>query len=369
MRKIEVNLNQAVYSILIGPGLLNTVADCLKQLHAGDRVILVTHPRLKQLYGNSLLKSLKEAGLSPELVEAPEGEESKSLAQASVLYNEFSRLQVERITPVLALGGGVIGDLAGFVAATYMRGIPLVQAPTTLLAQVDSSIGGKTAVNQATLKNIIGVFYQPRMVIADISALRTLPDNEMVNGMAEIIKYGVIRDEVLFSLLENQADSLMRRDESFLEEIVYRCASIKAGVTEKDEKDTGLRNILNFGHTVGHAVEAVSDFGVSHGNAVAMGMIAAARISLKMGIFSESEYNRLKSVIIRYGLPVEVAGWPVQDLMQAMQHDKKRAGGRLRMVLVRKMGEVFINDEVDPSLVQQTLEEMNAEAANLRRHR
>jgi 3-dehydroquinate synthase len=362
MRTVEVKLNQGNYQILIGQGLLITAADNLKQLGSGKRVIMVTHPSVKQLYGDALQNNLKAAGMSPEVLEVPEGEENKSLEQASRLYHELSRLQAERTTTILALGGGVIGDLAGFVAATYMRGMPLVQVPTTLLAQVDSSIGGKTAVNQGKIKNTIGVFYQPSLVIADIAALKTLPENEFVNGMAEIIKYGIIQDEVLFRLLENNVERVKNRDESFLEEIVFRCASIKADVVGKDEKDTGLRNILNFGHTLGHAIETVSDFGIGHGKSVASGMIIASRISRKMGLLSESEFNRIKYIICQYGLPVQTSGWDVKELMQATQYDKKRASGRMRMVLVRKIGEVFISEGVNPNLVQETLEEMDAEA-------
>jgi len=357
MKKVEIKLDMGSYSVLIGPGLINSLADELNKINTGDRVILVTHPCVKQLWGNHVLNSLQAEALFPSLLEVPEGEEYKSLEQASALYNELSRLQVDRTTPVLALGGGVIGDLAGFVAATYMRGIPLVQLPTTLLAQVDSSVGGKTAVNQGKLKNLIGVFYQPRLVIADITTLKTLPECEYVNGLAEIVKYGLIQDEVLFSLLENNCDSIKQRDESLMEEIIYRCVSIKAGVVEQDEKDTGLRNILNFGHTVGHAIEAVSGFGVSHGKAVAMGIVAASKISLKMGLFSRSDYVRIKSLISRFGLPVDLAGYPVEDLMLAIKHDKKRAAGRLRMVLIKNAGEVFIDEDVDPSLVSQTLED------------
>lgn len=368
MKKIEVKLGQGGYPVLIGHGLLSSVADHLKKLYTGDRVIVVTHPRINRLHGSSLLKNLQNLGLSFELLEVPEGEEHKSLEEASALYDEFGRCQVDRTTPVLALGGGVIGDLAGFAAATYMRGVPLVQLPTTLLAMVDSSIGGKTAVNHGKIKNTIGVFYQPVLVAADIAVLKTLPENEFINGMAEIIKYGFIQDNQLFYILENNLESIKHREESYLEEIVYRCASIKARVVEQDEKDTGLRNILNFGHTVGHAIEAVSDFNVSHGQAVAAGMVAASKISLKMGLLAVTEFERIKSVIFRYGLPVDVASWPIEDLMQAMKHDKKRAGNRMRMVLVRKIGEVFIDQDIDPSLVQRTLEEMNAETANMRHH-
>ena len=236
----------------------------------------------------------------------------------------------------------MIGDLAGFVAATYMRGVPLFQIPTTLLAQVDSSIGGKVAVNHGQMKNNIGTFYQPRMVLSDTSTLKTLPKQEFINGMAEIIKYGIICDKDLFRLIENNLEQLKSLDAKLVENVISRCAGIKASVVEKDEKDLGLRNILNYGHTVGHAVETVSGFQLTHGQGVAIGMVAAGLISQRLGILADSDLQRIQSTLLRVGLPVKIPGLPVDKLIQAMKHDKKKVEGKIRFVLPKAIGEVFI---------------------------
>jgi 3-dehydroquinate synthase len=291
----------------------------------------------------------------------PDGEEQKSLETAGRLYNELTDFYAERTTPLLALGGGVIGDLTGFVAATYLRGLPLVQIPTTLLAQVDSSIGGKVAVNYDRLKNIIGAFYQPKLVISDIATLKSLTPRELSDGLAEIIKYAVIKDEGLFAYLERNIDKIKLLDAEALEEVVFRSAKIKAEVVEKDEKDLGLRNILNYGHTVGHAVESASDFKVEHGKAVAIGMLAAAKISNRLGILDKGELNRLRDIIKRAGLPTEIPDVRVESIIKAMKHDKKILRGRVRFILLKSIGEVFITDEVSPSLVKNVLVGWNNE--------
>jgi len=271
----------------------------------------------------------------------------------------LSTSYAERTTPILALGGGVIGDLAGFVAATYLRGVPLIQIPTTLLAQMDSSIGGKVAVNHGQMKNKIGAFYQPRLVIADISTLRTLPPKELANGLAEVIKCAVIGDDGLFTYLEGNLDGIKSPGDRVLEEIVSRAAQIKADVVEKDEKDLGLRNILNYGHTIGHAIESASDFKVQHGEAVAIGMLAAARISNKLGIFDKNELIRLKGVLERASLPTEIPDLEIEKIIQAIKHDKKILKGKIRFVLPKAIGSVFITDEVSLSLVEEVLVDWN----------
>jgi 3-dehydroquinate synthase len=366
MKTIEVKLSHSSYGIKIGPGLLSLVGEQLTGLGFRQKVVIVTNPAIKDLYGNMLEKSATESVLSPIFLEVPEGEQNKSLEWAGKLYTQLIDIQVERTTPILALGGGVIGDLAGFVAATYMRGVPLVHVPTTLLAQVDSSIGGKTAVNHGSSKNMIGAFYQPGLVLDDISTLRSLPEKEIENGLAETIKYGIIRDKGLFELIESNILQIKKLDEKLIEEIVFRCAAIKAEVVEKDEKDTGLRNILNYGHTVGHAVETVSKFKIKHGEAVAIGMVAAGMISNKMGLLPASELYRIKSVIIKAGLPAAFWNLDVTDILQAMTHDKKRVAGKMRMVLNINIGEVILNDDVSTQLVEQVLKEMYEEAQDLR---
>jgi 3-dehydroquinate synthase len=357
MKKVRVRLGSRSYTVHIGAGLLEKSGMLLHDLGFSGRAVIITHPSLRILYGETLKERLTDSGFKVAILEVPEGEEQKSLETAGRLYQELTDCFAERTTPILALGGGVIGDLSGFVAATYLRGVPLVQIPTTVLAQVDSSIGGKVAVNQGQLKNKIGAFYQPRVVIADIAVLKTLSIGELSNGLAETIKYGVIRDAELFGYLERNIKRVKSFDGRALETIVFRSAKIKADVVAKDEVDSGLRNILNYGHTVGHAIESVSDFEISHGQAVAIGMMVAARISKKLGILSIGEVIRIKELIACAGLPTELPMLESTRLIHAMKHDKKILQGKIRFVLPRMIGEVFITDEVSTSVVEQVLGE------------
>lgn len=362
MKKVRVRLGSNSYDILIGQGLLMQTGAKLKEIGFSDKLVIIADPTVKNLYGNTLKQSLASSGFKVFLLEVPKGEEQKSLETAGRLYHELTDLYAERTTPIIALGGGVIGDLAGFVAATYLRGVPLIQIPTTLLAQVDSSIGGKVAVNHGLLKNKIGAFYQPRLVISDIAILESLIPGDLSDGLAEAIKYGVIWDEELFTYIEGNLDQIKSLDARALETIVFRSAKIKSEVVEKDERDFGLRNILNYGHTIGHAIESVSDFKVQHGEAVALGMLAAARISSKLDILDKNEANRLKEVIASAGLPTQIPTFQLEGLIQAMKHDKKILQGKIRFVLPRSIGEVFITGEVSPSIVEQVLVEWNEEA-------
>ena len=355
MKKLKVRLNSHSYEIHIGSGGLRHTGHQLKEKGFAGKVIIITNPVVKKLYGNALKQGLTGDGFEVIFLEVPDGEEQKSLETAGRLYHELSSHYAERTTPILALGGGVIGDLAGFVAATYLRGVPLVQIPTTLLAQVDSSIGGKVAVNHGQLKNNIGAFYQPRLVITDIDTLKTLPAKELANGLTEVIKSAVIRDKGFFAYLEMNLDRIKSLEAKVLEEIVFQSARIKAEVVEKDEKDVGLRSILNYGHTIGHAIESASDFKMEHGEAVAIGMLAAGRISNQMGILDQKELDRLKCVIEKVGLPTEMPSLESKRLIQAMEHDKKVLGGKIRFVLPKSIGTVFITDEVSPSLIEQAL--------------
>ena len=358
MEKIDVRLGQNSYSIYIGSGILSQTVLRLKELGLNDKAVIVTNPVVKRLYGNLLRQSLIDAGYKTTILEVPDGEEFKSLESAGKLYQQLTEFGAERSTVILALGGGVIGDLAGFVAATYMRGVPLVQLPTTLLAQADSSIGGKTAVNHGKLKNEIGAFYQPRMTISDIATLKTLPQDELTRGLCEVIKYGVIKDEQFFTYLENNLDLIKTLDDNVLEMIVAKSAQIKAEVVENDEKDIGLRNILNFGHTVGHAVESVSNFRIAHGQAVAVGMLAAAKIAAEIGILDSENVIRLKKLLERAGLMTKLPQLEIKQVMQTMRHDKKVQSGKIRFVLPRSIGQVFITDDVNPAIVEKVLGEM-----------
>ena len=355
MRKIKVELGSNSYEMRVGDGLLTRTGLWLKEKGFSGKAVIITDTTVKDLYGDALSQGLTNAGFKVTTLEVPAGEEQKSLETAGRLYHELTSAHAERTTPILALGGGVIGDLAGFVAATYMRGVPLIQIPTTLLAQVDSSIGGKVAVDHGQLKNTIGVFYQPRLVISDIDTLKTLPATELANGLAEVIKSAAIRNKVFFSYLESSLGRIKPLDVAVLEEIVFQTARIKAEIVEKDEKDLGLRSILNYGHTIGHAVESASDFQFQHGKAVAIGMTAAARISNRMSILDENEVVRLKNIIEKAGLPTEMPNLKIEDIFSAMKHDKKVLQDKVRFILLKSIGNAFITDEVSLDLVEKVL--------------
>ena len=355
MRKVKVKLGSNSYEVCVGSGLLAQAGHRLTENGFSGKLVIITDPTVNRLYGDALNQSLAKEDFNVTTLLVPEGEEQKSLETAGRLYNELTNCYAERTTPILALGGGVIGDLAGFVAATYLRGVPLVQIPTTLLAQVDSSIGGKVAVDHGQLKNEIGAFYQPGLVIADIDTLKTLPTEELANGLAEVIKSAAIQNNKFFAFLEGNLGRIKSLDTGALEEIVFQSVKIKAEIVEKDERDLGLRSLLNYGHTIGHAIESVSDFKVEHGRAIAIGMLAAARISNKMGILDENGLVRLKSVIEKAGLPTEMPNLKVEEIIKVMKHDKKVLKDRVRFVLLKSIGDAFITDEVSPRLVEQVL--------------
>jgi 3-dehydroquinate synthase len=358
MKIIDVRLGQNSYKINIGSGILDQTGRRLKELGLRDKAVIITNPVVKKLYGARLKQCLVDAGYKTTLLEVPEGEQYKSLESAGQLYQQLAEFGAERFTPILALGGGVIGDLAGFVAATYMRGVPLVQLPTTLLAQGDSSIGGKTAVNHRQLKNEIGAFYQPKITISDIATLKTLPPAELTSGLCEVIKHAVIKNEQFFVYLENNLDLIKGLDDHVLEAIISKSARIKAAVVESDEKDVGLRNILNFGHTVGHAVESVSNFQVAHGQAVAIGMVAAAKIAAELDIMDYGNVTRLGEFLQKAGLMTKLPQMEVEKVIKAMRYDKKVLHDKIRFVLPRSIGQVFISDDVRSVVVEKVLREM-----------
>ena len=355
MKKIRVNLARYSYDVLIGAGLLTLVGLFLKEKGYAGKAVVITDPNVKSRYGEVLERSLTKNGFKVTTLVVPAGEDQKSLDNAVRLYEQLTDAYAERSTLIVALGGGVIGDLTGFVAATYLRGVPFVQLPTTLLAQVDSSVGGKVAVDHERLKNKIGAFHQPRLVIADTDTLKTLPKAELANGLAEAIKTAAVRGKEFFVYLEQNVEKLRALDISALEEAVYQCVSIKAEIVEKDERDAGLRNILNFGHTIGHAIESVSHFGVRHGEAVAVGMVATARISNRMGLLSYSEVDRLITLVEKAGLPARMPDLDTSAILKAMRHDKKVESGQVRFVLLKEIGDVIVSDEVSPVLVAEVL--------------
>jgi len=361
LKVIKVKPGRQVYEIRIGRGLLSRLGMWLREMTPAAKAVLITNPAVGGRYLETVKLSLIPQGFQLTVLVVPEGEEQKTLNTAGKLYSEMADNLIERSTPVLAMGGGVIGDLAGFVAATYMRGVPLVHIPTTLLAQVDSSIGGKTAVDHGRIKNSIGAFYQPQLVVADIDTLQSLPRSEISNGMAEIIKSAMINNATLFAFLEKNMDALRSLDPALLEDAVARTAAIKAAIVTRDEKDRGLRNTLNFGHTLGHAIESASHFKVKHGQAVAMGMVAAARIALQMNKFSLKELGRLKKLLHRAGLPVDIPALDIALIIRTMEHDKKIIDGRTRFVLPSAIGKVFISDNVSIQMVLKALESRDEE--------
>jgi 3-dehydroquinate synthase len=357
MKTVTLKLNRGRYDVIVGPGLLAESGYHLKALGFKGKLAIITDATVRGLYANALKQTLLASGFEVTILSGPDSEEEKSLDTAGRLYQELTDMHAERSTPVLAVGGGVIGDLAGFVAATYQRGVPLVQLPTTLLAQADSSLGGKTAVNHGSLKNQVGVFYQPSLTISDTNTLKSLTREQLSDGLCEIIKHAAIRDADLFSYIESNLDQIMAYDDEALETIVHRSVKIKAEVVEKDELDLGLRNILNYGHTVGHAVETVSNFQVPHGRAVAIGMVVAAEISNRMGLLNKSTVARVEELLTQAGLLVPVPKMEVDRLIEAMHHDKKIVGGRIKFVLLKSIGEVIVTDDVRLDLVEKVLSE------------
>lgn len=357
MRTVRVKLGKRSYEVRIGHDLLGQAGKWLRLIMpSADKAVLITNPDVDVLHGALLRQGLEKQGFKTATLLVPEGEEHKTLDTAAKLYAGLQAVHAERTTPILALGGGVIGDLAGFVAATYMRGLPLVSLPTSLLAQVDSSLGGKTAVDHGPVKNNIGAFHQPMLVVADTFALHSLPQAEVSNGLAEVIKYGMIRDSAFFSMLEKNMQKIRAFEDPLLEEVVARSAAIKAGIVARDERDTGLRNILNFGHTIGHAIEAASDFRVRHGQAVAMGMVKACAIACRMGIFPHAQLLRLKNLLLQAGLPVTMPRLDMTRVIAAMEHDKKVQNGKIRFILPRSIGKVFISKDVSFALAIEVVE-------------
>ena len=343
MRTVSVQLGHRSYAIKIGAGLLARLGRECARLKLGARCAIITDTDVGRRFAKPAFNSLVRAGFSPALIVVPAGETAKSLKMAQTCYDQLAVHRLERKSFIVALGGGVVGDLAGFVAATYLRGIAFVQVPTTLLAQVDSSVGGKVGVNLKAGKNLVGAFYQPRLVLCDLDTLKTLPEREFRAGLAEVIKYGIIYDAKLFAQLERDLPKLLKREPKTLAAVIARCCEIKAEVVGQDETEGGLRAILNFGHTVGHAIENISGYGkFLHGEAIAIGQVAAARFSCGCRICPNGMSERIENLFKRAGLPVRIKLNSVQrrKLFAAMRLDKKVSGGEIKFVLAKIMGKV-----------------------------
>lgn len=355
MEKVTVNLRDRGYPIYIGAEILPEIGELSRPLGLSGRGALITNPVVGPLYSEQVISSFERAGIALTCLEIPDGEECKSLEVAGRLYDRLLPLGLDRRSPIVALGGGVIGDLAGFVGATFMRGLPLIQVPTSLLAQVDSSVGGKVGINLAQAKNMVGAFYQPRLVVSDVCLLRTLPHRELKAGMAEVVKYGVIGDKAFFEWLEANVAAILERTEALMIHIVQTSCRIKADVVERDERDEGIRAILNFGHTVGHALEAATAYSeLSHGEAVAIGMVAAARISYQMGLCSEEVPIRLERLLGRIGLPTALPVDP-ENILQSIGYDKKLRNNMNYFVLTKDVGTVTVAPILDPLQALQGL--------------
>jgi len=360
MQTVPVNLGEKSYPILLGEHILPELGVNLRRLadegKLGTKVMLVTNPTVNGLFGDSVRQGLYEEGFSVSTVEIPDGEEYKSLETAARVYDAAFDARLDRKSVVVALGGGVVGDLAGFIAATYMRGVNLVQVPTTLLAQVDSSVGGKVAVNHPKGKNIIGAFYQPKLVFIDITTLQSLPEREIQTGLAEVVKYGVIWDRKFFGYLAANAEGVKALASQHLLHIVKNSCAIKAMVVEQDEKEAGLRAILNFGHTFGHALEALTHYKYyRHGEAVAIGMVTASQVAVEMGLLEHRDRDAVVNLLTAFGLPVDFRNLKVEEIMDKMLYDKKAQGGRVNFVIPEAIGKVRITSDVPPEIIRKVL--------------
>jgi 3-dehydroquinate synthase len=345
MQTFRIELGPASHPVYVGAGILDDLGTLGRQAGiAAGRVALVTDSNVERHYAARALGALRKAGFTPELLVIPAGEASKSSAVLQTLYDRMIAAEIERGDTLFALGGGVVGDLAGFAAASYLRGIALVQVPTTLVAQVDSSLGGKTGINHPRAKNLIGAFHQPRAIVADVDTLRTLPDREFREGLAEVIKYGAIMDAAMIADLERDLELILKRDGAMLEALVTRSLRHKAAVVIADERERGLRKTLNFGHTIGHALEASAGYGgYLHGEAVAIGMVVALLLSEKFAGLTTNEVSRLTNLIARAGLPTKVpAAARSSVFVAALKLDKKRSQNAMEFVVLERLGKAAL---------------------------
>jgi 3-dehydroquinate synthase len=360
MNKITVNLNRKIgnsYEIHIGADILDRMAMILARNNWAERYVIVTDTAVDALHGERVQQALEKTDLRVDRIAVPPGEAAKEIRTVLSVTEKLMALGADRQTALIALGGGVIGDLTGFAASIYMRGIPVIQVPTTLLAQVDSGIGGKTGVDTGAGKNLLGTFYQPKGVFVDISFLRTLPANQFTSGLAEVVKYGAIDSPVLLDNIEDASAGGGFREPAFLERIIATACRIKKGFVELDERDHGLRRVLNFGHTVGHAVEAASGYALSHGEAVAIGMVAAADLSEQVHHLPVDDRRRIASVIRTLGLPDRIPGnLDLAEVRARIARDKKRKGETVRFVLLKKLGVPIVNGSIPEDMLTNTLE-------------
>lgn len=359
MINLKVELGEKSYPIFIGLDSLEKLGEMLKIYDLAQQVMVITDANVHKFYAETIHETLKPHLKSFQIIKIRSGEKSKSLSIVNHIITQMLEQGYDKKAVVLAFGGGVVGDVAGFVASVYKRGIRLVQVPTTLLAQVDSSIGGKTGVNHNLGKNLIGTIYQPKMVWSDPTLLKTLPRREIICGLGEIIKYGIIQDAQLFNLIEESLDEILALDLDLIQDIIKRCCEIKADIVAYDEYETGLRMILNFGHTVGHALEAVSDYKkLSHGEAVLLGMLAESKMAVTSELLSTAEFHRIKNLIARFDLKGKAKNLDSTKIIDFMQNDKKALAGNLRFVLPEKIGKVCVVENVKSRLIKTGLKQI-----------
>ncbi len=357
MASVNVNLKDNPYRIIVGKKILDQLGGYLKALKLGQDAVIITDPVINKLYSGTVIKSLRKYGFSVKVLIVPPGERTKSAQYAIKLLEEIAKYDVLKKIFIVALGGGVIGDLSGFVASIYKRGKPYVQVPTTFLAQIDSAIGGKTAIDLSVGKNYVGAFYQPKLVFSDIAALRTLDKRQLRNGLAEAVKYGVITDKRLFTYLEKNYGRVLNADTQALEHVVLRCSRIKTRIVLADEKETkGIRTVLNFGHTIGHAIEAAGKFKqYHHGEAIALGMRVAASISHRLGLLGQLDVDRLNCLLSAIGLPNRIKKVSLKDILWIMNYDKKFVSGTNRFVIAVEIGGVKVKENIPFKVIKEAI--------------
>ncbi len=360
MKTVRVDLGKRSYDILIGAGLLDHCHQFLEQYKTGKRIFLISNPTVSRLFGKNILQRLSGNGYQVTEIFIPDGEAHKSLETVETIYSALITQGADRSSTLVALGGGVTGDIVGFVAATFLRGVRYLQIPTTLLSQVDSSVGGKTGVNHRLGKNLIGAFYQPDLVCIDTNTLASLPPREFQSGLYEAVKYGLICDSDFFEFFESHLEEIQKRTPHALEKLISRCCEIKAKITSSDEKEQGLRRILNFGHTFGHALEGATEFqGLIHGEAIAWGMLAETRLSFMKGYLSESKSQRISDGIRRIGELPPVDLVPTQGILEAMKCDKKRQNDQIVFVLLEDIGKTRVTAGIEEDVLIQAWKEIS----------
>ena len=347
MAQITVGLGERSYPIRIEAGCLDTIGSQIASMAIGNRYAIIADNYVAELYGKRLQESLEKSGVSYELFTFPRGEMSKTLATMGSLASQMATARFDRKDAIIALGGGVTGDIAGYLASSYMRGIPFVQIPTTLLAQVDSSVGGKTGVDLPEGKNLMGAFYQPQAVFIDPEVLATLESDELLGGLAEVIKYGVIWDEAFFEFLKANREKILALDPIFIEETISICCRAKAEVVALDEREGNLRKILNYGHTIGHAIEAESHFSLIHGLAVAIGMKLVADLGVKEGVLAQRDAIRIEEILVEYGMPITIPQeYNKENILSYLEVDKKVEAGKIVFVLPDRIGHTIVTSDV-----------------------